>query len=99
MRAVPAVGIMKPASMRIVVDLPAPFGPRKPNTSPRATLNETLSTAVKPPKRLVSPAISISAGWPSTVTLRRPLGSRRAAGIAESQGNASRRCPNGEGLT
>ena len=55
MRAVPAVGIMKPASMRIVVDLPAPFGPRKPSTSPRPTLNETSSTAVKLPKRLVSP--------------------------------------------
>ena len=35
MRAVPSVGIMKPASIRIVVDLPAPLGPRKPTTSPR----------------------------------------------------------------
>ena len=50
---------MKPASMRIVVDLPAPFGPRKPTTSPRPTVKDTLSTAVKVPKRLVSPSISI----------------------------------------
>ena len=72
MRAVPAVGIMNPASMRIVVDLPAPFGPRKPSTSPRATPNETSSTAVKLPKRLVSPSISISTGWPSAATPRLP---------------------------
>src|SRR3954447_10495960 len=62
MRAVPAVGIMNPASIRIVVDLPAPFGPRNPSTSPRRTLKDTLSTAVKLPKHLVSPSISISGG-------------------------------------
>ena len=73
MRAVPAVGVMKPASMRMVVDLPAPFGPRKPSTSPRATLNDTLSTAVKPPKRLVRPSISISTGSPPPDTPRSPL--------------------------
>src|SRR5258708_31258390 len=38
--------------MRIVVDLPAPLGPRKPKTSPCATSSETLSTATKSPKRL-----------------------------------------------
>ena len=42
---VPAVGGMKPVIMRMVVDLPAPFGPRKPSTSPRSTENETSSTA------------------------------------------------------
>src|SRR3972149_6304923 len=31
--------------MRMVVDLPAPFGPRKPSTSPRSTLKEMSSTA------------------------------------------------------
>src|SRR6478609_6978897 len=30
----PAVGRIKPTSIRIVVVLPAPFGPKKPNTSP-----------------------------------------------------------------
>ena len=34
MLAVPEVGVMKPASMRMVVVLPAPLGPRKPSTSP-----------------------------------------------------------------
>src|SRR3954469_20034415 len=41
----PALGGMKPVIMRIVVDLPAPLGPRKPSTSPRSTLNEMSSTA------------------------------------------------------
>src|ERR1051325_2164340 len=36
---------MKPVIMRMVVDLPAPFGPRKPSTSPRSTRNEMPSTA------------------------------------------------------
>ena len=35
--------------MPIVVDLPAPFGPRSPNVSPRATSKETPSTAIKAP--------------------------------------------------
>ena len=90
MRAVPAVGIMKPASMRIVVDLPAPFGPRNPSTSPRATLKVTLSTAVKLPNRLVRPgdldehrlAVGSHAAPP-------PFSS--GGGIAEFQGNASHR--------
>ncbi len=29
----------------MVVVLPAPFGPRRPNTSPRSTMNVTPSTA------------------------------------------------------
>src|ERR1039457_238283 len=51
--AVPDVGWRSPVNIRIVVDLPEPFGPRKPNTLPRRSSNETLSTAVKVPKRRV----------------------------------------------
>ena len=39
----PAVGASRPASMRIVVDLPEPFGPRKPKTPPRGMSKLTLS--------------------------------------------------------
>src|SRR3982751_942077 len=46
----PELGGMKPVTMRMVVDLPAPFGPRKPSTSPRSTLNEMPSTARFRPK-------------------------------------------------
>ena len=35
------------------MDLPEPFGPRKPNTLPRGISNETRSTAVNVPKRRV----------------------------------------------
>jgi hypothetical protein len=72
MRAVPAVGSMKPASMRMVVDLPAPLGPRKPTTSPLATEKLTSSTAVKLPNRFVSPSISMSAVNPD-LPIRPPV--------------------------
>ena len=44
---------MKPVIIRMVVDLPAPFGPRKPSTSPRSTLKEMLLTANFGPNALV----------------------------------------------
>ena len=43
----PSVGRKKPASIFIVVDFPAPLGPRKPNTSPAATEKLRLSTDTK----------------------------------------------------
>src|SRR5688572_31776040 len=48
MVAEPDVGTVRPTITRIVVDLPAPFGPRKPVTRPGWAVKETLSTAVKP---------------------------------------------------
>src|SRR5580692_8344822 len=39
---------------RMVVDLPAPLGPRKPTTWPRSTSNDTSSTAVMPLNLLVT---------------------------------------------
>src|SRR5579864_6520473 len=47
----PEVGGSSPQRMRMVVDLPAPLGPRNPKISPRFTSSETRSTAVKSPKR------------------------------------------------
>src|SRR5664279_2048934 len=47
--AVPDVGLRSPVSIRIVVDLPDPFGPRNPNTFPRGISNDTRSTAVNAP--------------------------------------------------
>src|ERR1035437_8631226 len=40
--------------MRIVVDLPAPLGPRKPNTSPLCTFKLIWSTATNSPNRFIS---------------------------------------------
>src|SRR3712207_178975 len=42
--------------MPMVVDLPAPFGPRNPKTAPAPTSNEIPSTAVNFPYRLTSPS-------------------------------------------
>ena len=47
--AVPLVGAIVVVSMPIVVDLPAPFGPSSPNTSPGATSKSIPCTASTPP--------------------------------------------------
>src|SRR5262245_32535913 len=41
--------------MEMVVDLPAPLGPRKAKNAPRSTSRSSPSSAVNAPKRLVSP--------------------------------------------
>ena len=46
--------------IRIVDDLPAPFGPRKPNDSPRWTSTSMPSTATKSPKRFTSERAEIN---------------------------------------
>src|SRR5580692_8637696 len=51
--AEPEVGAINVPRVRTVVVLPAPLGPRKPNTSPRNTSKETSEKAVRRPKRLV----------------------------------------------
>src|SRR6056297_1697552 len=51
--AVPEVGCNIPNSIRMVVDFPAPLGPRKPNTSPSFTANETASLATTLPNSFV----------------------------------------------
>src|SRR5436190_24316771 len=52
----PAVGAKVPDSMLKIVLLPEPLGPIRPTISPSATSNETLLTAVKPPKRFTKPS-------------------------------------------
>ena len=58
-RTVPLVGRSSPAITRIVVDFPAPFGPRNPVTTPGSTTKLSPSTAALSPYRLVKPSISI----------------------------------------
>src|SRR6478609_3299560 len=52
----PAVGGNVPDSILKIVLLPEPFGPIRPRISPCSTLNDTLLTAVKPPKRFTNPS-------------------------------------------
>src|SRR5438094_7713969 len=51
----------------MVVDLPAPLGPRKPNVSPGGTSKLMPRTASKSPKRLPRPSTRI-AGWSLSTT-------------------------------
>src|SRR5205085_784705 len=53
----PAVGRSTPVRQLNKVLLPAPFGPMTARISPGSTSNETLLSAVKPPKRSVSPSV------------------------------------------
>src|SRR5664280_122112 len=65
----PAVGRARVQSMLMVVDLPAPFGPRNANTSPSQTSKLIPSTAVNWPNRLVRSRTSITlAPPPATMT-------------------------------
>ena len=55
MVAFPVVGWTRPSTIRSVVVLPAPLGPRKPVTEPGSTVKLSRSTArTSPPKSLVS---------------------------------------------
>src|SRR3954470_6851212 len=49
----PELGASNPVSILMVVDLPAPLGPRKPKNCPGATRRLTPSTATSSPKRRV----------------------------------------------
>src|SRR3569833_508900 len=59
MLALPEDGVTNPASMRIVVVFPAPFGPRNPSTSPGLTVKVTSSTAVSDSYRFVRCSVLI----------------------------------------
>src|SRR3954462_793284 len=57
--ASPAVGRSSVARIRMLVVLPAPLGPMKPNTCPRPTSNDTSCTARVAPKKRCSRRSSI----------------------------------------
>src|SRR5215471_1766278 len=59
MVAIPLSGAARPSSIRKVVVLPAPFGPRNPVTRPGPTSKLRPSTAVTGPYRLVKWSIFI----------------------------------------
>src|SRR5260370_6796280 len=61
MKALPVVGRSSPTIILIVVDWPAPFGPRKPKNSPRRTTRLRQWRAVLPRKLLVSPQVAMAA--------------------------------------
>src|SRR5579875_2455891 len=93
-RTRPAVGLSSPRIIRIVVVLPAPFGPRNPVTFPGSTRNDRLSTASVSPKRLVRPFASIIESHPSAWC--RPAAARCRAGLSRmARGGPAARRPAG----
>src|SRR3954453_22996875 len=88
----PSVGVTRPSSIRRVVVLPAPFGPRKPVTAPSRVLKLRSSTALTSPKRFDSPCISIAAiADPSVEFVASTLLVRRPAVVGRTRGGASAR--------
>src|SRR5271165_491788 len=80
----PLVGGDTQPIIRIVEDLPAPFGPRKPKASPRYRSKSIPSTAVKLPNVLVRPRartstslldtrLTVPGGYDIFRTVYRPL--------------------------
>src|SRR5260370_14148105 len=53
----PLVGLRTRVTQLKKVLLPAPLGPMMARISPRGTVRLTLPTAVRPPKRMVSPSV------------------------------------------
>src|ERR1700759_3344914 len=59
MDALPEVGGVRPTMTRMLVDFPAPLGPRKPGTRPGGGGKVTSSTGVNPPYLFVRESIWI----------------------------------------
>ena len=73
----PRSGWRMPQSMRMVVDLPAPLGPRKPKISPLATLERDMVDRGERPERL-GQVLDVDARLAHPATLRpRPRRGRR----------------------
>src|SRR5215510_14877151 len=79
--AVPEVGSARVHRILIVVDLPAPFGPRKPKVSPAETSQSMPRTASISPYLLVSALTEIAAVTPASPPPPRRL-QRRGYGTA-----------------
>src|SRR5215470_7360868 len=84
---------MRPSSIRIVVVLPEPLGPRKPYTAPAGTARLTPSTASWPPRnRLDSPVLLIAtAGQPRAGQPCAAAGVRGLVGWRSPAGGGSSR--------
>src|SRR5215210_6330150 len=95
----PLSGSERPTSIRIVVVLPAPLGPRKPVTVPGSQRNVTSETTVRPPRCLVSAWVSIMAadsrpaGFATTVRGLRSPSPSAVAGSDFGRGSRPPRWP------
>src|SRR5882762_7932041 len=69
---VPEVGASNPVSILMVVDFPAPLGPRKPKNWPDATRRLTSWTATNSPNRRVNPSVAMAGASIKCSTLAHP---------------------------
>ena len=93
-------GCTSPSTIRSVVVLPAPFGPRKPVTEPGSTVKLSRSTArTLPPNTLVRSSTTIcaggavstrSCGHPTMITAVMTGGARRPRGVGGWCGRTGR---------
>src|ERR1700730_6603002 len=83
-RAWPLVGRTRPSRTLTVVVLPAPFGPRKPNTSPGWTVRSSPWSATLRPYSLRRPTVSTAgvSGLPQAVGDALEVGGLQRAGQA-----------------
>ena len=80
----PDVGLTVVVSMPTVVDLPAPFGPSSPKTSPVATSKSIPFTASTPPAQVLLEAAHADCGWVRVVVIH-------AGSDDAGRGNVTRR--------
>src|SRR5690349_12905381 len=66
----PASGVSNPHSMRMVVVLPLPLGPRNPKICPRSTLKAKSSTTMRLPKLLRNPRTSMAGSGLGVISMR-----------------------------
>src|SRR2546429_4406767 len=88
--AAPEVGSARVHRILIVVDLPAPFGPRKPNVSPAATSKSMPRTASTSPYFLVSSLTETAGVTPGSPPLLPRLPRGYGTGPAGGRRGASR---------
>src|ERR1043166_1499116 len=84
-RAEPAVGLISPARIRMVVVLPAALGPRTAKNSPRGTLRLMSSTATRSPKRLTRWTSSIMGPAAASEVCARLVGQEQAGGELDAE--------------
>src|SRR5712691_10682605 len=81
----PLDGVMIPHSMRMVVVLPDPFGPRNANTSPSLTSSDNRSTAINSPYVFVNSRASTAAAIQLIQRLAEPIGAEAKYHQAENR--------------
>src|ERR1700722_3170103 len=85
-RMTPAEGGVRLTSIRMTVVLTAPLWPRNPDVGSAGTVRLRSETAVREPKRLVSPRVSIMGG---AVVIGQASGAVGRAGIGGKNGSAA----------